>query len=303
MSKFQPVFAFGRPVILGVLLSLVCLLGWAPSGWASRGASPLVFDSKTPATVAVSVYGTTLETQKDAYKTIFKASKSFYKALPGFMGFAALASSNGERVIALTQWQDSASYEAFQASLAEDSSEDYTKYYQKYVDTKADDSLNTPLFSGLFTVNRAVAPPGMVPNIPGENALVQISRFSPSDLESQTTLLTLAQKLVEETIPELYPAPRSAILLTSQDSLSVVMLTTWGAPFEFLDLSQIPRLSLNFEPREKAEPDSSLPEGETLSNTAAASVETFPLETPSMHGADDHFYQIVKVIVPQTDKD
>jgi heme-degrading monooxygenase HmoA len=131
------------------------------------------------ALTTVTLYETTSETQKDTFKEIFKTSKSFYKKTPGFSGFMGLASGDGLRVIEFTQWQDEPSYEAFPGCANSESSYDYSKYYEKYTQTQSDESASAAPFTGKFVVEQVVAPPGLMAAIPGESALVQISRFSP----------------------------------------------------------------------------------------------------------------------------
>jgi heme-degrading monooxygenase HmoA len=276
----------------GLMCSVLLGLGlvFPQSAWADKTQKPLIFSDVNRVVCAVSVYTTTAETQKDAFKNIFKTSSKFYKTIPGFAGFAAFASDDSTRIVELTLWSDSPSYEAFKASLSADASDDNTKYYQKYLDKREDKGVSEPSFSAVMSISQAVAPPGMVPMVPGEAALLQISQFTPVDDGSQDAIVAAAQRLLDH-LSSLYPAPRSAILLTGEEPSDVVLLANWGSPFEFPDLSQVPTLDLTPEPVTVLDK-----EGETLE------IEELSDAIPEWTVADDHLYQIVKVIVPKANK-
>jgi heme-degrading monooxygenase HmoA len=272
----------------GLGLMLMVGLAWPGFAWADKAPSPLVFDASEGAITVITLYETTADTQKDAFKTVFKTSSSFYKKISGFDSFAVLASSDGERVLELTQWQDQASYDAFQASLQDDSDEDYSKYYEKYKKKQSEGGVSEPLFTATFALDQAVAPPGLVATIPGPDSLVQISLISPTSATGQAAVLTAAQATFL-TLPDLYPSPRSALLLAGVDTPEVLLVANWGALAEFADLDQVPQLTVDLEPTV------------TLDNPAdtdAPADAAAPLAT-----ADDHLFQIVKVIAPKSDDD
>ncbi|NJL45205.1 MAG: hypothetical protein HC922_04510 [Leptolyngbyaceae cyanobacterium SM2_3_12] len=245
---------------------------------ADKVIEPLIFDAASGRISVVSLYETTAATQKDTLKAVFKTSKSFYKTIPGFFNFAIFSSGDGTRLVELTQWQDLASYQAFKTSLTTEGAEDYKKYYEKYTQDKdgADPAVTEPFLTAAFEIDQAIAPPGMISAIPGEAALVQISGFKVDTAEHQVDLLVAATE-VFETIPSLYPAPRSAILLKGVDSPFVALLSTWGTVTEFSDLSQVPTLTIT--------------PGATVDDTG----ENWLTQ-------DNNLYQVVKVISAKPEK-
>jgi heme-degrading monooxygenase HmoA len=270
---------FGRLFFTGLLILLLLPVGFA---WADKVAEPMVFATDRPAIAVLSLYETDPATQADAVKSFYKLTKSFYKTIPGFYGLALLSSSDGARVAELSQWQDQASYDAFKASLTSGGGDaDYTQYYEKYAGargskdkgkTKETVDLGEPFLTASFAVEAIASPPGMVASIPGTTALVQISEFAAADADGQGELIAIAQAMLAG-LPQLYPAPRTALLLRGLDDRQVGLLTTWGNAAEFADTSQLPLLSLG-------SPD-----------PAAA----FP-------PTDDRLYQTIKVITPKAEK-
>ncbi|TVQ09408.1 MAG: hypothetical protein EA368_09395 [Leptolyngbya sp. DLM2.Bin27] len=273
--------------ILGIGLIGLLLLLPSPFAQADKGVEPLVFDQSSGAIAVLSFYETDPATQADAVKSFYKTTKSFYKTIPGFYGLALLSSTDGARVVELSQWQDQASYEAFEASLtsASGSKEDYTKYYEQYATAQggskgskggqgkanATVELGQPLVTRFYSVDQVVSPPGMVSAIPGTMALVQISDIT-TDADHFISLEAAAQTALAD-LSQFYPAPRTAILLAELEANHIAVLANWGSVAEFSDLGQVPQITL-------AEDDSE-----------AASFTT-----------DARLYQTVKVIAPKVEQ-
>ncbi|MBE9160267.1 hypothetical protein IQ265_26110 [Nodosilinea sp. LEGE 06152] len=280
----------GLKALLEACLLGLLLLPGAPT-WADKVAEPLVFKAGEGAIAVLSIYETDPTTQVDAVKSFYKTTKPFYKTIPGFYGLALFSSVDGLRALELSQWADQASYDAFQSSLISGDgggdSKDYKKYYEQYVEGgssgykdegqgKASVSLGAPSLTTVFTIDQAVSPPGMVSAIPGSTALVQISDFATNTPEQQTSLMAAAQAALA-TIPQLYPAPRTAILLRGIDAPHIALLTHWGSAAEFSDPSQVPQLVL----------PTAQPNGE---EAAAIAFTT-----------DSRLYQAIKIITPKAD--
>lgn len=284
--------------ILGVCLLSLFLLIPCSSAWADKVVEPMLFEADSGAIVVLSFFETAPATQADAVKSFYKIAKSFYKTIPGFDGLGLFSSTDGYRVVELSQWEDQASYETFQASLAEGGGEeDYTKYYEKYVSAKggkdkgkkgkkkdASVDLGEPFLTASFAIEDVVTPPGMVSAIPGAMALVQISDIEPDSPTDQSELLAVGKVTLAD-VPTLYPAPRTAMLLKGIDTDHIAVLASWGSTAEFSDLAQIPTL-------EMAVPQ---PEGaDDADEDAALDEVTF--------STDSHLYQAVKMIAPKSQK-
>lgn len=259
------------------LLGLLALPLLSSPAWADKIAEPMTFDADGGAIAVISLYETDPATQADAVKSFYKLTKSFYKTIPGFYGLALFSSTDGSRVVELSQWVDTPSYEAFQASLTS-GEDDYTKYYEKYSGSKgskgkATDSigLGEPFLTASFAIDQAVSPPGMVSAITGSAALVQIAEFSAESPDQQADLIAAAQAAFVD-LPQLYPAPRMAVLLKGLDTTDVALLANWGSVAEFSDLDQVPQIALTST-------------------------------TPDLDfTVDSHLYQTIKVITPKAEK-
>jgi heme-degrading monooxygenase HmoA len=291
------------------LLVVLAVMGFPDAVQAGKLPTPFIFDQADEALTTVTLYETTPETQKDTFKEIFKTSKSFYKKTPGFGGFMGLASGDGLQVLEFTQWQDKASYEAFETSLSANSY-DYSKYYEKYTQTQSEESASAPPLTGKFVVDQVVAPPGLMAAIPGEYALVQISRFSPVDLTDQALVVAAIQQTLAD-LPQLYPAPRNVTLLVGTDIPDVLMLATWGSAPEFADPEQVPKLVVNLpvadSPGEAmAGSDGSIAMAAAVSETEAMDRDAARRDSPATVGGepiatlDDHLFQVVKIVAAKS---
>ncbi len=274
--------------VLLCLFGLWLLLPVFPA-WADKVVEPLVFKDDG-AIAVVSLYETNPTTQAEAVKSFYKLTKSFYKTIPGFYGLAFFSSDDGARVVELSQWKDQASYEAFQTSLTSSTGDkDYTKYYEQYTGAKGgkeksgkgkeeDAGLGEPLLTASFVVDQVVSPPGMVAAIPASAALVQISEIATDTPVHQANLLAAAQTALAN-LPQLYPSPRTTVLLKGIDNNHIALLSNWGSVAEFSDLSQVPQIAL------------SVPVAEEDSGTSEFAFTT-----------DNHLYQTIKVITPKAEK-
>lgn len=287
--------------ILGVCLLSLFLLMPSSAAWADKVVEPMVFEAGGDAIVVLSFFETDPATQADAVKSFYKIAKSFYKTIPGFDGLGLFSSADGYRVVELSQWEDEASYETFQASLADGGGEeDYTKYYEKYASTKggkgkgnkgkkgkekdAPVDLGEPFLTASFAIEDVVSPPGMVSAIPGSMALVQISDMAADSPDYQADLM-VAGKAALADVPNLYPAPRTAVLLKGTDIPHIALLASWGSAAEFNDLDQVPTLEI-------AVPKPEVPDAAD----ADAGLDDVAFTTNS------HLYQAVKMIAPKPQK-
>ncbi|GAB4242730.1 MAG: hypothetical protein Kow00121_68360 [Elainellaceae cyanobacterium] len=254
-------------LFLSLALCISALIAHPNSAQASKVAASVAFDSASEAIDVVSIYETTPETQKDALKSIFKASKSSYKKAPGFNSFSVFASEDGTGLFTLAQWQDLASYEASLLEPADESSESSKSSKKK------EKEVIEPTRTIVFEVDQTLAPAGMKPAI-REDALIQFSDLTAKSAEDQVKVLASAEEVFSG-LTQTYPAPRSAILLKGVDSTDVALLANWGYVAEFDDLTLVPSVAL-------------------LSDDETALAET-----------DDHLYQVSKVMAakPAKEKD
>ncbi|QQE63484.1 hypothetical protein GFS31_01490 [Leptolyngbya sp. BL0902] len=302
-------------LVFGLLLAVTILVGWGSPSWADKVSPSLRFED--PALSAVlSIYETTPDNQADTAKALLKTSRAFYKPVAGFERFALFQSTNGTRMATLTLWQDMASYEAFQASLVAAEAEDYTKYYEKFVKERPGGGASLldppdPLFTATLALGQTLAPPSLRPIILGENALVQLIHVDASSTDQQPLLATLAQDTLA-TLPNRYPAPRSALVFQGLEVPCLVLFANWGYAEEFGDVSQIPAISMALPTPGSApiggdwpasqglqispEPAPIPPDGASLGDVGPTTTASTQIEQ------DNQFYQLVKVVSPKVNK-
>jgi heme-degrading monooxygenase HmoA len=253
------------------VLSLIVLIGFLfcnPSmAQADKATKSVVFDSTSSVINIASIYETTAETQKDTVSSILKSSKSLYKKAPGFNSFSVFQSEDGTRVVALTQWQDADSYEAFLAQPVDDAKSSKSSKKEKEEKVAIE-----PLRTIAFEVDKTLAPAGMIPSIRGKDALVQFSELTAKNPEDLAVLIASAEDALSGTA-QMYPAPRSAVLLKGVDSSDVALLANWGYAMEFDDLSQVPSVAVLSE------------------------------DEATLADADEHLYEVVKIIAAKPEKE
>jgi len=265
--------------LLGLMLWIG--LGGAIAAYADKAPQVLVFDTEPEAVSVMSVYETTPDTQLDAVSAVLKSSKAFFKGAEGFKGLSVLQSEDGSRVIALTQWTDAASYEAFIAQPVED----YTKYQKEYQKDyskggKAPVEL-TPAKTEVFELADMQIPSGMVPVIRGQGALVQLGEVSVAEADDLPEVLTEVEQALPD-VSKMYPAPRSVMLLKAVDDSEALLLAYWGYAEEFQDLAQVPAVDV-------------------LSGLGAIALEGEDA-SPATPQVDQHLYKVVNVIAPKPPK-
>ncbi len=266
-------------MLLGLMLWIG--LGGAIAAYADKAPQVLVFDTEPEAVSAMSVYETTPDTQLDAVSVVLKSSKAFFKGAEGFKGLSVLQSEDGSRVVALTQWTDAASYEAFIAQPVED----YTKYQKEYQKDyskggKAPVEL-APAKTKVFELADIQIPSGMVPVIRGQGALVQLGEVSVAEAGDLPEVLTEVEQALPD-VSEMYPAPRSVMLLKAVDDSEALLLAYWGYAEEFQDLAQVPAVDV-------------------LSGLGAIALEGEDA-SPATPQVDQHLYKVVNVIAPKPPK-
>lgn len=280
---------WGRPLLRGVFaIGLVLGLGFggAIAAYADKAPQVLVFATEPETVSVLSVYETTPDTQLSAVSAVLKSSKAFFKGAEGFKGLSVLQSEDGSRVVALTQWADAASYEAFMAQPVED----YTKYqteYQKEFSKKEFSKGGkppltiTPAKTEVFELADLQIPSGMVPVIRGQGALVQLGEVSVAETEDLPEVLTEVEQALPE-VSKMYPAPRSVMLLKAVDDSEALLLAYWGYAEEFQDLAQVPAVDV-------------------LSGLGAIALEGEDA-SPVVPQVDQHLYRVVNVIAPKPPK-
>lgn len=247
-------------------LSALLLLGgltFAPAA-AQADKTPVAyaFDPASESINVVDIYETTAATQKEAALGLMKAGKSFFKKTPGFASFSILQSADGERLLSLTQWQDAASYDAYLATPAEPEKSSKKKDKAEPI---------APLRTVVFKVEDTLAAAGAVPAIRGKDALVQFNEITAKDQDDLATLTAAADSLLPS-IKQVFPSPRSAVLLKELDGADLALLTNWGSAAEYGDLTSVPML------------------------------DSLDADLLSLADSDQHLYQVVKTIAAKPEK-
>lgn len=212
---------------LALLIFLVCSAFGIQPAVAQADKAPPAF-SLAPAGDAVNVatiYETTYPDQK-SIKTALKLSKTALKKASGFQGMTIFQSQDGSRVIAMTQWQDLPSFQAYAAAAP-------TSAGSKSGSGESNPVL--PARTVVFEIAKTATHEGATPTIRGKEAIVEFSEFSLKDPEQHPQVLENVEGLVSS-IMEQKPSPQSVVLLKSTDNTEVALLANWNCTADFVDM-------------------------------------------------------------------
>lgn len=246
-----------------ILLIPVWLI--ATPAWADKPVQAVKFDPSSGAINIAQIYETTADNQKTVISGLLKSSKSLFKKTPGFGSFTVLQSQDGSRVLALGQWEDEASYAAFLAQPEED-----FKSYKKE-SSKQQEQPVEPSRTLVFKVEDMLAAAGTVAAIRGKDALVQINEITAKSSDDLDQLIASTESALPS-VKQIFPSPRSAVLLKQVDGLDLLLLTNWGSAAEYEDPNAVPSFT---------------PLAEAVSTLAEN---------------DQHLYTVVKTIAPKPEK-
>lgn len=267
-------------LVVSFVLFLSVLIGYPNVTQADKidkAIKPIYFDPVSKVVDVATVYETTPETQKDTIssivKSVFKSKKPFINEVPGFNNYFILKSEDGTRVLALIQWQDSTSYQAFVAP-PEESTESTSKKpeQEKYSKFSKEYAAIAPTRTVVFEIAKTQAEEGVIPTIKGKKAMVEFDQLTAKDPANQPKLITFAEELMPSAM-QMQPPPGSVVLLKGVDNADVALLANWDSSEEF---EELPDKTPAFAPP---------------SDDLTTLVDT-----------DQHLYEVVKVISPKPPK-
>ncbi|PZU98800.1 MAG: hypothetical protein DCE90_03050 [Pseudanabaena sp.] len=211
---------------------LVVLTFVAPAN-AGKFMSSLKFDDSGEAIAVAVIYETSTATQKPLLKSLKVGNKLMKKAL-GFKGFALLQSQDGKQVVALSQWEDLDSYQAYTPM---------TSYKSKGKEgaTPPPEPLQTLVFE---VVASQTAIEGATPALRGKEAVVRFTQLTPKDPndgEMRSQLLNYVEEIIEEVVPfalQSQPIPQSVIVLKEVDSGDLAIISNWNCSAVFEDVGK-----------------------------------------------------------------
>lgn len=275
MSMFKFADRGFSTFVISFILFLSVLIGYpnvAQADKSNKVVNPISFDPASKAVNVATVYETTPETQKDTIssivKSVFKSKTSSINKAPGFNNYFILKSEDGSRVLALTQWQDSASYQTFVAPPAQEStltSEEPEK--EKYSKSSKEYAAIAPARTVVFEIAKTQAGEGVIPAIKGKKAMVEFDEFTAKDPADQPKLITFAEELMPRAT-QMQPVPGSVVLLKGIDNADVALLANWDSSEGFEELA--PAKTPAFAPPSD--------------------------ELTTLVDTDQHLYEVVKVI-------
>ncbi len=180
------------------------------------------------------------------------------KAL-GFRGFALLQSQNGKQVIALSQWQDLDSYEAYMPSASGLKSKTSET-------TSAPPEPTQTLIYGVVSAQTAIA--NAKPALRGKEAVVRWTHLTPTNIakniatniadpEKRSPLLDQVTEIVPALLAS-QPIPQSVILLKGLESDDIAIMTNWNCSAMFEDVGKPEAIALGDELANLADSDENI---------------------------------------------
>lgn len=197
-----------------------------PSPTQAGGMKAVAFDPPGGAIAVAAIYETSYPAQKPLIKSL-KISSKLMKKAAGFKGAFTLRSQDGKQVIAFSQWQDLASYQAFTPTV-------------KVSVTPAAPATAPPAPTRTLVYDVAAlqtAIEGATPALRGKEAVVQWMQVTPKAAKGQTQTLHLLEALIPEVL-QTQPIPQSMVLLQGVEDDEVALLTNWNCSALFEDVGK-----------------------------------------------------------------
>lgn len=210
------------------LAGLLVLSLWvmvAQPAKAGKVAKALTFDETGHSIEVLAVYETSYAAQKSLMKSLKLPIKQMKKAA-GFQGGSMLQSQDGKQVIALSQWQDLASYQAYQPSPPANDSASPAATPAAPTQTLVFEMVTAQPFI-----------PGITPALRGKEAVVQLVQLTPKEAEMQLQLLAQVKAILPQLL-EQQPIPQSSLLFKGVDHDAIAFMMNWNCSAMFEDVGQ-----------------------------------------------------------------
>ena len=235
-----------------VTLSLFCLILLTAVSPAQAGKfmSSLVFEQTNDTVAVAAIYESSYTAQKTLVKSLKISNKLMKKAL-GFKGFALLQSQDGKKVIALSQWQDLDSYQAYVPSAS--------GFKSKSSETaSAPPEPTQTLIYAVDSAQTAIA--DAIPALRGKEAVVRWTHFTPkniSDPEMRSQVLAGATEILPSLL-ENQPIPQSVLLLKGLENDDLAIMTNWNCSAMFEDVGKPEAIAISDDLAALADSDSNI---------------------------------------------
>ncbi len=213
-SMFRPIIRKFHVLIaiVGLTIGLLILM---PK--AAQADTSVALDTANDLVKVATVYKTQPNTQTEVLSKVLEFEESTLPQTPGFVNSSILKGQEGTEVVALTQWQDFASFES------------YSKKHSK-------DALDTDKpQTFIFEVQKAETR-GLKPAI-AESGAIMFSQFKMKDPEKQSELAGI----IEQVMPTAFatvPGLQWAAMSPSTDKSTIAMIAQWNSRKDFESLGQ-----------------------------------------------------------------
>lgn len=187
------------------------------------GNKALEFDAASGTVEVAAIYETSFTTQKSVGKSL-KVSSKLMKKAPGFKGFSMLQSQDGTQIIVFSQWQDLASYQAFDPNSTTTS-----------ISPSTPPAPTSSLIFEVVSVQTGIK--GATPALRGKEAVVQFSQFTAKNPDERSQILTQIQEMIPHLIAK-QPIPQSILLLKGVENQQIALLTNWNCSALFPDVGE-----------------------------------------------------------------
>lgn len=213
---------FFKALALSVVLAL-SILSLVPS--AAQAEPSVSFDTSNAAVDVATIYETNSANQADILADVLKFSQLTLPEASGFLNSSVLKSQDGTKVIALTQWQDLPSFQAYQTKQAQDSTT------QRLAAIAASRTL-------VYELNKTETRDA-VPTIHEHEDNVQFSEFRMKRREDQSELLDIIKDAMPG-VMQMESGLQWVTLLRSLDNTNIALLAHWYSRKEFEELADTP---------------------------------------------------------------
>jgi heme-degrading monooxygenase HmoA len=230
---FKPLLGWSKSWFLAGLLLLSLWLMLTQPAQAGKSGKALTFGGSGSSVEVVAIYETSYAAQKSVVKALKIPTKLMKKAA-GFQGSSMLQSQDGKQVIAFSQWQDLASYQAYEPSSPATSS----------APTSTSPGPAQTLLFERVTAQTSI--PGATPALRGKEAVVHLVQFTPKDAEARSQVQSYVEAMILKLLKQ-QPIPQSVLLLKGIDHDTIALMLNWNCSALFEDVGKPGAIALSSE--------------------------------------------------------
>jgi heme-degrading monooxygenase HmoA len=206
-----------KTLILTAVLTL-SFLGILPG--TAQAATSVALDTTNQVLNVATIYTTSPATQNQVLSEVLASEQTTLPEAPGFLNSSVLKGQDGTKVVALNQWKDVSSFQAYEVKQTPDT---------------AISAANPRTF--VFEIKK-IATRNTTPAI-AEHGAIMFSEFKMKDPNKQSELAEIVSQMMPG-VMQMIPGLQWAAMAPSTDKTTISLIAQWNSREDFESLGKNP---------------------------------------------------------------